>query len=273
MPDFLSVCVEAARAGGKVLLDWQDRFQAREKGPKDLVTEADVAAQETIRGVLLRTFPDHDFLGEEEAAERKAAGLPPIPPRRGDYRWIVDPLDGTANYVHRLQTFAVSIALERAGELVCGCVLDPIANECFTAARDRGAHLNGQPIRVSPCQRVEQAMVAVSFSPNVPRGSIEITRFVEVLHAAQAVRRLGSAALNLCYIAAGRLDVYWATSVQAWDIAAGALIVREAGGVVTNLEGGPLDLERAELTASATHPLHDEVMQLLRRAQVVHGMQ
>jgi myo-inositol-1(or 4)-monophosphatase len=256
-----------------VLLDWQDRFQAREKGPKDLVTEADVAAQEAIRAVLLGAFPDHDFLGEEEAAERKVAGLPPIPPRRGEYRWIVDPLDGTANYVHRLQTFAVSIALERAGELLCGCVLDPIANECFTATKSGGAELNGQPIRVSACRHVAQAMVAVSFSPNVPRGSIEITRFVEVLHAAQAVRRLGSAALNLCYIAAGRLDVYWATSVQAWDIAAGALIVREAGGVVTGLDGGPLDLERAELSAAATQDLYDEVMQVLRRAQVVHGLQ
>lgn len=273
MTDFLSVCIDAAMTGGKVLLDWQDRFEAREKGPKDLVTEADVAAQEAIRAILLGAFPEHDFLGEEEAAERKAAGLPPIPPRRGEFRWIVDPLDGTANYVHKLQTFAVSIALERAGELVCGCVLDPIANECFTATKGEGAKLNGQPIRVSKCERVEQAMVAVSFSPNVPRGSIEITRFVEVLHAAQAVRRLGSAALNLCYIAAGRLDIYWATSVQAWDIAAGALMVREAGGIVTSIDGGPLDLERAELSASSTQPLHHEVMQLLRRAQVVHGLQ
>lgn len=116
-------------------------------------------------------------------------------------------------------------------------------------------------------------MVAVSFSANVPRGSIEITRFVEVLHACQAVRRLGSAALNLCYVASGRLDAYWATSVQAWDIAAGALIAREAGGIVTNLDGGELDLARAELSASSTPELHDELMQLLRRAQVVHGLQ
>lgn len=273
MPDFLTVCVAAARAGGDVLLDWQDRFQAREKGPKDLVTEADVAAQEAIRAVLLGTFPDHDFLGEEEAAERKAAGRAAIPPRRGEYRWIVDPLDGTANYVHRLQTYAVSIALERAGELVCGCVLDPINNECFTAVNGGGAQLNGRPIRVSPCRQLDRAMVAVSFSANVPRGSIEITRFVEVLHACQAVRRLGSAALNLCYVASGRLDAYWATSVQAWDIAAGALIALEAGGIVTNLDGGELDMARAELSASSTPELHDELMQLLRRAQVVHGLQ
>jgi myo-inositol-1(or 4)-monophosphatase len=115
-------------------------------------------------------------------------------------------------------------------------------------------------------------MVAVSFSANVARGSIEITRFVEVLHACQSVRRLGSAALNLCYVAAGRLDAYWATSVQAWDIAAGALIAREAGSTVTGMDGGPLDVMRAELSASSTPQLHDELMQLLRRAELVHGL-
>jgi myo-inositol-1(or 4)-monophosphatase len=267
MPDFLNICVQAAREGGRVLLDWQDRFEVREKGRNDLVTQADEAAQEAIRAVLLGRFPDHDFLGEEEAAERKTRGEPAILPRRSAYRWIVDPLDGTANYVHRLPAYAVSIALEHEGELVCGCVLDPLAEECFTAARNEGAKLNGRPIRVSQCQRIDRAMVAVSFSPNVPRGSIEISRFVEALHAAQAVRRLGSAALNLCYIAAGRLDVYWATSVQAWDVAAGVLIVREAGGVVTALDGGSLDLEHPELSAAATAALHHDVQQVLQRAK------
>jgi myo-inositol-1(or 4)-monophosphatase len=270
MPDFLAVCVDAAREGGRVLLDWQDRFEVREKGRNDLVTQADEAAQEVIRGILLGAFPDHDFLGEEEAAERKNRGQPLIPPRRSPYRWIVDPLDGTANYVHRLPAYAVSIALEHESELVCGCVLDPLAEECFTAVRGGGAQLNHRPIRVSQCQRIAQAMVAVSFSPNVPRGSIEIARFVEALHAAQAVRRLGSAALNLCYIAAGRLDVYWATSVQAWDVAAGVLIVREAGGVVTALDGGPLDLEHPELNAAATTALHVDVQQVLRRSVTSH---
>jgi myo-inositol-1(or 4)-monophosphatase len=270
MTDFLSVAVAAARAGGQVLLDWQGRFQAREKGPKDLVTEADLQAQEAIRRVLLKAFPDHDFLGEEEEAERTAEGRP-APPRRSPYRWLVDPLDGTANYVHKLQTYAVSIALEREGELVCGCVLDPVAGECFTAGRGSGAWLNDQAIRVSNCQSISKAMVAVSFPPNVPRGSIEVTRFVEVLHTAQAVRRLGSAALNLCYVASGRLDVYWATSVQAWDIAAGALLVREAGGVVTSISGGALDLDQPALTASATPALHQEAMEVLERARRIHA--
>lgn len=268
MPDFHPVCVEAARAAGQVLLDWQSRFSVREKGRNDLVTEADVAAQEVIRSILLKAFPDHDFLGEEEAADRKAAGLP-TPPRKSPFRWIVDPLDGTANYVHGMPAYAVSIALERGDELLCGCVFDPTSSECFTAVVGQGAALNGKPIRVSGCRNLASAMVAVSFPPNVPRGSIEITRFVEVLHAAQSVRRLGSAALNLCYIGAGRLDSYWATSVSSWDVAAGVLVVREAGGMVTDIRGTPLVIDRPEFVASTCPELHAEVLALLRRAELV----
>jgi len=272
MSDFLPTCVEAARAAGKVLLDWQLRFTVREKGRNDLVTEADVAAQEVIRQIVLKTFPDHDFLSEEEAADRKVQNLP-TPPRRSRFRWIVDPLDGTANYVHRLPAYAVSIALEHGSDLVCGCVLDPTSGECYTAALGQGAALNGKPIRVSGCQTLEQAMVAVSFPPNVPRGSIEITRFVEVLHAAQSVRRLGSAALNLCYIGAGRLDSYWATSVSAWDVAAGVLVVREAGGMVTDIRGTPLEIDRPELVAAGSPELHAQVLQTLRHAAAEHARQ
>ena len=250
-------------------MDWQDRFEAREKAPKDLVTEADLAAQEAIRGVLLKAFPDHDFLGEEEAAERKAMGKP-IPPRRSKYRWVVDPLDGTANYVHGMPNFAVAIALQEGDDLRLGCVLDPSNDECFVAEAGKGATRNGQPIKVSGVKSMPRAMVAVSFSANVPRGSIEITRFVEVLHASQAVRRMGSAALNLCYVASGRLDAYLATSVSAWDVAAGALIVREAGGVVTGLDGSPLDLELPELVAASTPELHREALTVLAEATRKH---
>jgi myo-inositol-1(or 4)-monophosphatase len=272
MSDFLPSCVQAARAAGQVLLDWQSRFSVREKGRNDLVTEADLAAQETIRGILLKAFPDHDFLGEEEAADRKEKGLP-TPARCSPYRWIVDPLDGTANYVHGLPAYAVSIALEHNRDLICGCVLDPSSNECYTAIAGGGAALNGKPIRVSGCRTLVGAMVAVSFPPNVPRGSIEITRFVEVLHAAQSVRRLGSAALNLCYIGAGRLDSYWATSVSSWDVAAGVLVVREAGGIVTDIRGAPLEIDRPEMVAASSPALHAEVMQILRQAAAEHARQ
>jgi myo-inositol-1(or 4)-monophosphatase len=266
MPALLEVCLEAAERAGQILLDWQDRVQPREKGPRDLVTEADLAAQEAARAIIHNAFPDHDFVGEEEAAERVAKGLKPIGERRSEYRWIVDPLDGTTNYVHHLPGYAVSIALQRQSELILGVVLDPLAQECFVAERGQGPKLNGKPITASGCRRLEQALIAVSFSPQVTRESLEIKRFVEVLLASQSVRRMGSAALNLSYVAAGRLDGYLATSVSIWDVAAGLLLVEEASGAVRAIDGGPLSLERPELIAAASEPLHGQLVEVVSRA-------
>lgn len=256
MPQFLESAERAARAGGEILLEYQHRITSREKGPRDLVTEADLASQQCIRGLLLAEFPDHDFLGEEDD--------PQAPPAAGqDYRWIVDPLDGTLNYVHGLQAFAVSIALEHRGEIVAGIVFDPVVKECYAAAQGRGAWLNGKPIKTSTCRTAAASLVAASFSPLVDRHSLEVTRFVAALEACQGVRRLGSAALNLAYVATGRLDAYWATSVKIWDVAAGVLLVREAGGLVTDVEGGTLDLRKPELLATASEPLSRELLSVL----------
>ncbi len=254
MPDFAQVCEEAARAGGRVLLERWESFQFRQKAPKDLVTEADVASQEAIRQVVLGHFPRHSFLAEEGADIRGA---------EGSYRWIVDPLDGTANYVHRVPEFTVSVALEHEGELVAGAVYNPTSCESFTAARGRGALLDGRPLRVSQVQNIEEAMVAASFAAGVQRDSPEIANFINVLVATQTLRRTGSAALNLAYVAAGRYDAYWATSTKAWDIAAGVLLVREAGGIVTAPDGGPLDLAAAQFIAAANEPLHAAMRRLL----------
>jgi myo-inositol-1(or 4)-monophosphatase len=270
MRDYLEVCLEAARKGGQVLLDWQDRFSFREKGPRDLVTEADVAAQEVIRGILLKSFPSHDFLGEEEAADRVAKGLAPMAARRSEFRWVVDPLDGTANYVHRMPGFAVSIALQKGDEIVLGVVFDPKSKECFTAVRGEGASLNGQPLKTSGCERLNECLIAVSFSPNVERGSLEITRFVEALHACQSVRRLGSAALNLAFVASGRLDAYWATSCSIWDVAAGFLLVEEAGGTICGIDGQAVSLQRPEFLASASQPLERALLGVLESADELH---
>jgi myo-inositol-1(or 4)-monophosphatase len=260
MPDSpLEVCLEAARAGGQALLHWQDRFEAREKGPRDLVSQADLAAQEAIREVIHKAFPDHDFLSEEDAADRKAKGQNPILPRQSDHRWIVDPLDGTTNYVHHLPGYAVSIALQCGSRIELGVVLDPITEELFVAERGKGAKLNGKPIRTSGCEHIDRSLMAVSFSAHVARDSIEIRRFVEILTASQSVRRMGSAALNLCYVAAGRLDGYVATSVSIWDVAAGLLMVEEAGGAISGLNGELLDLERPELLSAATSTLLQEL--------------
>ena len=273
MPDYLSVCLEAAQRGGSILLDWQHRFRAKEKSPKDLVTEADVASQEAIREIVRKAFPDHDFLGEEDAADRVAKGLPPLGERHSRFRWIVDPLDGTVNYVHRLPGYAVSIALQEAEQLLVGVVLDPLSGDCFIGQRGQRPTLNGQPISTSRCERAQQALIAVSFSSNVPRGSIEITRFIEALHACQSVRRMGSAALNLCYVACGRLDAYWATSVATWDVAAGLLIVESAGGGISALDGQPVNFDRPEMIAAASPVLQRELVEILAGADQLHGQQ
>ena len=260
MMEFLRVGEQAARTAGKLLNELQGRCQVWSKGPKDFVTEADIAAQRLIRETLLGAFPTHGFIGEEDHTPQTWSR-----DFRG-YRWIVDPVDGTANFVHRLPSYAVSIALEYSGDIIVGIIFDPAGNECFTAIRGQGAKLNGETIQVSTCADLGEAMVAASFAPNVQRGSEEIARFVEVLLSCHSLRRLGSAALNLCYLAAGRLDAYWATSVKAWDVAAGVLIAREAGARVTSLDGGDFDLSNPKLTGSANPLLHEQFLSVLRRA-------
>jgi myo-inositol-1(or 4)-monophosphatase len=254
MSDYLKTCERAARAGGQVLLDWIGRFQAREKAPADLVTEADLASQEEIRRILLTTYPTHAFLGEEGN---------PAGPADAEYRWLVDPLDGTTNYVHQIPHYCVSIALEHAGRLICGAVFDPVSRECFTAEAGHGAYLNGRKIVASRTTEISDAVVVVSFPPRVKAGSRELSEFERVIAACQAVRRTGSAALNLCYVAAGRFDAYWGGHTQAWDVAAGALMLQEAGGKITNPDGGRLDINRPRFVAAGTAELHEQMMRLV----------
>jgi myo-inositol-1(or 4)-monophosphatase len=258
MHEYIKVCEQAARKGGQVLLDWQGRINPREKAPKDLVSEADFASQRAIQEVIQCVFPDHGFLGEEG----EPAGAEQC---ESEFRWIVDPLDGTVNYVHRLPAYSVSVALERRGELQVGVVYDPIADECFSAVRGGGAFLNGVQISVSDCQSLRTALVAASLSAGVSRDSEEISRLLDVLVECQALRRLGSAALNLAYLATGRLDAYWATSVKVWDVAAGLLLVQEAGGRMSGVEGEPFDLSRPQFAAAATSALHAELLVTLKR--------
>lgn len=260
--ELLDVAQSAARDAGKLLVDMQHGVTSREKGPKDLVTEADLAAQKLIEQRIRECFPSHEFIGEEspDALSRVAT-------TSTGYCWLVDPLDGTANYAHGLPSYSVSIALVYNGRVELGVVYDPNLNECYHALRGRGAWLNGKAIRTSECEHLAAAMVVASFAADIPRGSPEIARFVEVLHAAQSVRRLGSAALNLCYVAAGRLDAYWASSVKAWDVAAGQLLVTEAGGHLTALNGAPFQLTEPNLIAAATRPLHSELKSVLDRVQ------
>lgn len=254
--DFLDAAVDAARAAGQVLLDLAGQVTVREKAPTDLVTSADLAAQETIRQRLHRAFPQDDFLAEEAAP----------PASRGARRWIVDPLDGTTNYVHQIPFYAVSIGLEIDGRMQVGVVYSPALDECFTAVRGRGARLNGRPIRVSAIRELRQAVVATGFPTDRALARENLDYFGAFVWASQSVRRLGAAALNLAYVACGRFDGNWATSLHPWDAAAGVLLVQEAGGTVTRLDGAAYELDQPTLLAS-NGPLHAAMLDVIRRAR------
>ncbi|MCY2975405.1 MAG: inositol monophosphatase family protein [Planctomycetota bacterium] len=314
LAECLEVAIAASRAAGKKIVDMLYSAEVHEKSSKDLVTDADIAAQAIIFEVILARFPNHQFVGEEgpppsglmkpepmalatgfdfatscqiapEASvygsEKmplslpqpltgiKSADPPPeivssiIPPNC--WCWVVDPIDGTANYVHRFPNFAVSIALVRDGTSYVGVVYDPMADELFSAVLSEGARLNAQPIHCSGCKQIDRALIAASFPPNVQRGCVEIEQFIEVLVEAQSLRRLGSAALNLCYVACGRLDGYWAGKVRSWDVAAGILIAEEAGCKLTRMNGSPFVLNLGDLTVASSAPLHAELLGCLNR--------
>jgi myo-inositol-1(or 4)-monophosphatase len=256
LDDYLETCEMAARAGGHTILTLRGQFQTRAKAPADLVTDADFASQDAIQQVIKNRFPDHKFVGEEQAAVVPS-------PIDSEYAWIVDPLDGTTNYVHGYPHFAVSVALAKQSMLLVGTVYDPVANQCFVARRGTGAWRNGARIATSRVTNVADALVAVSLPARVRRDSPDLVDFNLAAQACQAVRRSGSAALNFAYVASGALDAFWATHIHPWDIAAGALLVREAGGVVTARNGGELDLWNPHFLAAANVELHRGLLDML----------
>jgi myo-inositol-1(or 4)-monophosphatase len=248
------IAEQAARIGGAILLEWAGKITPKEKSPKNLVTEADLASQRAIYDFLTQECPGHAFLGEEDTGK---------PATDGAYRWIVDPLDGTSNYVHRFPYYAVSIGCEHNSNLVAGAILDPTRNEMFSAAIGEGATLNGVPIQPSATECLAQAMAVASLPPKTTETSPEVKRFLRILAHAQTVQRTGSAALNLCYVAAGRMDAFFSTSLKPWDMAAGALIVAEAGGKITKIDGSAFDVEHPSLLATNGNSLHQELAALL----------
>lgn len=251
MLEFLQSAEEAARRGGHVLRTWASKFTVKEKSRSNLVTEADFASQKAIHEFLHGRYPHHGFHGEE--------GLNEVRPD-SPYRWVVDPLDGTTNYVHGFPYFAVSIGLEQDGQLVAGAIYDPTRDEMFLAARGAGATLNRRPLRRSEVTELSQAMVVASLPVATDPGDIAVKRFLKMLPHAQTVQRTGSAALNLAYVAAGRLDAFWSTSLKPWDMAAGVVLVEEAGGKITRIDGGPFQLEEPNLLASNGSNIHEELM-------------
>jgi myo-inositol-1(or 4)-monophosphatase len=254
MLTLLQTAQEAARIGGRILQQWQSKFTAKEKSPANLVTEADLASQEAIHEFIRMRFPDHKFLGEEGLDQQSG---------NSEYRWVIDPLDGTGNYVHRFPYYAVSIGLEHQGELVVGVIYDPTRDEMFSAMKGSGALLNGSPLRCSEVEKLSEAMCMASLPVKTSAQSAAVNRFLKVLTEAQSVQRSGSAALNLCYVASGRVDAFWSTSLMPWDMAAGVLIVREAGGRVTQTGGGDFRLEVPDLLATNGSALHPALSKIL----------
>lgn len=242
--------MEAARIGGRILREQLGKAAVREKAPADLVTDADLASQAAIERLLTSRFPNFAFLGEESNESDRDAAV-----ASGKPIWIVDPLDGTANFVHRLPGFSVSIALVEGHEAKLGVVYDPLSDKLYSATADGEALKDGKRISTSGCKEISKAMVCCSFRPGIRREDPEVEQFLCVLESSQSLRRLGSAALNLCYVAEGCLDSYWATSVKAWDVAAGYLIAARAGATLSHLDGGKFDLWDPKFVASASPTL------------------
>ncbi len=249
----LAAATEIARDAGQVLLTrFRKDIKVSKKGRIDLITEMDLKVERMIVDQIHLRFPDHEVLAEEQGSQ---AG-------DGPYKWIVDPLDGTTNYAHGYRFFSVSIGVESEGKLILGVVYDPVTEELFSAARGQGATLNGQPIRVSDEDLLINGLLCTGFSYDREeiKGNLELFNRM-ILHS-QAIRRDGSAALDLCYVACGRFDGFWELSLNPWDMAAGRLIVEEAGGWVTAFNGSASTIYDRELLAT-NGKIHAEMMEIL----------
>ena len=250
---YREVAESAAREAGTILLAMYGQVSAREKAPFDLITDADLASQRRIAALLQEAFPDHTLLAEEE-------GITPDP--SAEFRWIVDPLDGTINFAHGVPLWCVSIALEHAGELVVGVVYQPLLNDMFSASKGEGATRNGRPMRVSNTDKLASSLIVcgmpTEFAASATRQLALMNRFSTNTHS---VRRTGNSAWNLAMTAAGGFEVCYATSIQPWDAAAGVVLVREAGGKVTHMNGSPHDLYKNSILATNGR-VHEEALEI-----------
>ncbi|MEN1678097.1 MAG: inositol monophosphatase family protein [Planctomycetota bacterium] len=233
LTEITAVAKDAAIAGGRELLRWRGKFKTREKGAADFVTDADLASQEAIQRIVAERFPSHLFVGEEsdggalDAAQRDTES----------FCWVVDPLDGTTNYVHDFPSYAVSIAVAQAGKPIAASIYDPLRDELYWAQKGAGAWLGDGRLETGSAATLGEGLVAISLPPSNVGDSKDFRDLFQIGPQCRAVRRIGSAALNLAYVAAGRLDAYWARDIYPWDVAAGVLLVTEAGGVATSIDG------------------------------------
>ena len=252
---FLRAAREAALETGKMLkLGLNERSQVIFKGAIDLVTNFDIRAQEMIFNRLRESFPDHGFLAEEGLNQGQ----------RQEFRWIIDPLDGTTNYAHGVPIFCVSVGLEFQGKIILGVVYDPMQDEFFHAIAGEGAFRNGKEIRVSSEPDLGRSLLATGFPYDVRVSPVNnAVHFDNFLIRAQAIRRCGSAALDLCYVACGRFDGFWELKLHPWDVAAGGLIAREAGGRVSDFDGRESSIYKPEVLGT-NGLIHEQMMRVLQ---------
>lgn len=256
---WLDTAVAAARDAGEILMGFRrSGFAISKKGRVNLVTEADVAAEKVVVDRILGSYPDHRILAEERGVGGGGASV----------RWVIDPLDGTTNFAHGYPCFAVSIGVEQADTLTAGVVFDPVRDELFTAVRGGGAFLNGDPIRVSGEDNLEDSLLCTGFSYSAEEITGNLALFSRVMMQVRSVRRDGSAALDLCYVGCGRFDGFWELSLNPWDVAAGMLIVREAGGLVTRYDGREGTIHDRECLATNGR-IHSELAEILRSGATV----
>lgn len=245
MHALLNVAVMAARRAGAVLgrnFNKRDKLKVEKKGRNDFVSSADIAAEKAIIEVIHKHYPDHAIHAEESGVQGSS-----------DHVWIIDPLDGTTNYLHGLPIFGVSIAVQVNGRLEHGVVYDPMREELFTASRGEGATLDGHKIRVSGNKDLDRSLIGTGFPYRQTDDDLPAYQamLAEVIRNTAGVRRPGSAALDLCYVAAGRYDAFWETGLQPWDLAAGTIIIREAGGIISGLDGSENHLESGHVLAGS----------------------
>jgi len=259
MQNYRAFAESLAVGAGRILREHQGTtLRVEYKGEIDLVTEVDRASEAYLRARIAETYPEHEILGEEEGLT--TSGSP--------YRWLLDPVDGTTNYAHGFPYYCVSVGLEFEGRVIAAAIYNPTLDELFSAARGEGATLNGQPIRVSSVDELRRSLLTTGFPYTVIQKGSNLGHFERFLTLCQAVRRAGSAALDLCHVACGRYDGFWEAGLSPWDVAAGSLIVEEAGGRMSNYRGLPFDVYGKQLLASNGR-LHEAMIRVLEESNGV----
>jgi myo-inositol-1(or 4)-monophosphatase len=257
--NMLPIAEQAARAGGEQLRHWRRNFRVKEKGRFDLVTDADHAAQHAVYQVITTAFPDHHFLGEETPKPERDTIIKTSKPL-----WVVDPLDGTTNYVHDVPSYAVSIGLVVEGIVQVGVIYDPSRDEMFSAVKGHGTTLNGQPLRCTQSPNLGETLISIGFPPNLRGNEYVVEAWKWFGYECQGLRRTGSSAINLAYVAAGRFDGFFAFQISPWDVAGGIVLVEEAGGIVTHADGRRYDPLVESTIVASNGPLHPELLRGLK---------